>query len=58
MKKQDATLPDGTTWANGCEVHLGLRGDRRAVIPQVIADNQGQYDGKTFIALLPERGAL
>ena len=42
------------TWGNGYEVHLGLTGDRRAVIPREIADNQQEYDGKTFKALLPD----
>lgn len=41
------------TWKNGYEVHLGLRGNRRAVIPQEIAKNQHQYDGKLIKALLP-----
>lgn len=40
------------TWENGYEVHLGFIGDRRAVIPQEIADNQEEYDGKLFKALL------
>jgi hypothetical protein len=44
---------DGLTWQNGYEVHLGLSGGRRAVIPHEIANNQRGYDGKTFKALLP-----
>lgn len=42
------------TWGNGYEVHLGLTGNRRAVIPREIADKQNEYDGKTFKALLPD----
>jgi hypothetical protein len=40
-------------WKNGYEVHLGLTGDRRAVVSQEIATDQHGYDGKTFKALLP-----
>lgn len=42
------------TWKNGYEVHLGITGDRRAVIPQEVAENQKEYDGKTFKALLQD----
>lgn len=42
------------TWKNGYEVHLGLTGDRKAVVPMEIADSQKEYDGKTFKALLPD----
>lgn len=42
------------TWKTGYEVRLGLTGERRAVIPHEIADNQKEYDGKKFKALLPD----
>ena len=42
------------TWKNGYKVHLGISGNRIAVIPQEIAKNQDLYDGKTFKALLPD----
>lgn len=41
-------------WKNGYEVKLGVLGNRRAVIPKEIADNQEEYDGKIFKALLPD----
>jgi hypothetical protein len=48
------SMYDTLTWDNGYEVHLGVSGDRRAVVPMEIADNQREYDGKTFLALLPD----
>jgi len=45
------TMYETLTWDNGYEVHLGVTGDRRAVVPQEIAEHQREWDGRTFRAL-------
>jgi len=40
------------TYNSGYEAHLGVTGDQRCIIPDQVADNQGAYDGKTFMARL------
>jgi len=41
------------TYDKGYQARLGTTGDRVCVIPDQVADNQEEYDGKTFVALLP-----
>ena len=45
MKKQ--------TYNRRFEAHLGLTGDRRCIVPDKVADNQRDYDGKSFIVIVP-----
>jgi hypothetical protein len=39
------------TYVRNYTVHLGLTGDRQCIIPDQVADNQKNYDGKSFIAI-------
>jgi hypothetical protein len=41
------------TYNDGYHAHLGITDDRICIIPDQVADNQGDYDGKTFIAIVP-----
>jgi len=41
------------TYKQGYEAHLGITGDRVCIVPDQVADNQQDYDGKTFPVIVP-----
>jgi hypothetical protein len=41
------------TYDTGYQAHLGTTGDRVCVIPDQVASSQDDYDGKTFVAIIP-----
>jgi len=43
------------TYDTGYQARLGTTGDRVCVIPDQVASNQEEYDGKTFVAIVPSR---
>lgn len=42
-----------TGYEVGYQAHLGLTGDRICVVPDEVALNQMEWDGRTFIAIVP-----
>jgi hypothetical protein len=41
------------TYNDGYQAHLGIGKNLLCIIPDQVADNQDDYDGKTFIAIVP-----
>ena len=41
------------TYGRGYQARLGTIGDRVCTIPDQVASNQDEYDGKTFVAIVP-----
>jgi len=49
------------TFSRKYEAHYGLTGDRICIVPDQVVDNQPDYEGKTFPALVtgkPRRARL